>query len=87
MWNHNCTRFVKIIVVNKYINVYVYVHICICIYECVYTDVCVCVVKPKVCEMGQENKDMNTSAVQFMKLPGYRGRRKILPVWNKAWSK
>lgn len=36
--------------------------------------------------MGQESKDMNIS-VQFMKLPGYRERRKILPVRNKAWSK
>lgn len=58
-----------------------YVHTCMCAHRCV----CVCVAKPKVCEMGQENKDMNTS-VQFIKLPGYRGRRKILSVWNKAWS-
>lgn len=42
-----------------------------------------CVVKPKVCEMGQENKDMN-AFVQFMKLTGNRGRRKILPLWNKV---
>lgn len=58
-----------------------YMHTCICAY--VGGCVCVCVVKPKICEVGQENKEKKAS-VQFIKLTDNRRRIKILPVWNKA---